>query len=126
MTSPPNNRPVEQRRRAVESIDERDRTAFDQTVDPRAALVGLALSGGGIRSATFALGVLQALGEHSALWMFDYCSTVSGGGFAGGWWSAWLSRRDWNPKAPQVPTEQPAAGKSDARKPEAGKPVAKT
>lgn len=57
-----------------------------------ANLVGLALSGGGIRSATFALGGLQALHRLELLPIFDYLSTVSGGGFTGGWWSAWLSR----------------------------------
>ncbi|HEV8144597.1 MAG TPA: patatin-like phospholipase family protein [Methylomirabilota bacterium] len=56
------------------------------------ALVGLALSGGGIRSATFSLGVLQGLDSLRLLHVFDYLSTVSGGGFAGGWWTAWLSR----------------------------------
>lgn len=56
------------------------------------SLVGLALSGGGIRSATFCLGVLQGLQNLRLLRIFDYLSTVSGGGFAGGWWSAWLTR----------------------------------
>ena len=55
-------------------------------------LVGLALSGGGIRSATFSLGALQALHKLGLLALFDYVSTVSGGGFTGAWWSAWLSR----------------------------------
>src|SRR5690606_34356835 len=41
-------------------------------------LVGLALSGGGIRSATFNLGVLQGLAEQRLLKAFDYLSTVSG------------------------------------------------
>ena len=45
--------------------------------------VGLALSGGGIRSATFALGVLQALAERNRLRDLDFLSTVSGGGFTG-------------------------------------------
>ena len=45
-----------------------------------AQLVGLALSGGGIRSATFNLGVLQALAKYGLLRKFDYLSTVSGGG----------------------------------------------
>ncbi|MFL6655916.1 MAG: patatin-like phospholipase family protein, partial [Sulfurifustis sp.] len=58
---------------------------------------GLALSGGGIRSATFALGVLQALAkapspdaasgskrsQKALLERFDYLSTVSGGGYIG-------------------------------------------
>jgi len=59
---------------------------------PPPNLVGLALSGGGIRSATFCLGVLQALRRLELLKCFDYLSTVSGGGFIGGWWSAWLAR----------------------------------
>jgi len=46
--------------------------------------VGLALSGGGIRSATFSLGILQALAEKDKLRRVDFLSTVSGGGFAGG------------------------------------------
>ena len=52
----------------------------------------LCLSGGGIRSATFNLGILQGLARHSALDRFTYLSTVSGGGFIGGWLSA-LKRR---------------------------------
>ena len=49
----------------------------------------LCLSGGGIRSASFALGVLQALARHGLLFRFDYLSTVSGGGYIGSWLSAW-------------------------------------
>src|SRR5690606_24264664 len=56
-------------------------------------LVGVALSGGGIRSATVALGLLQRMAQRRVLPAVDYLSTVSGGGFTGGWWSAWLSRR---------------------------------
>lgn len=69
---------------------------LEGTVSPELPkdLVGLALSGGGIRSATFCLGVLQGLNELKLLHIFDYLSTVSGGGFVGGWWSAWLSRND--------------------------------
>ena len=52
-----------------------------------AGLVGLALSGGGVRSATFGLGILQALAAQRLLRHLDYLSTVSGGGFIGGWLS---------------------------------------
>src|SRR6185369_309784 len=52
----------------------------------------LYLSGGGIRSATFNLGILQGLARHGILEKFDYLSTVSGGGFIGGWLSAWICR----------------------------------
>jgi hypothetical protein len=44
---------------------------------------GLALSGGGIRSAAFAIGALQALHQAHLLTKIHYMSTVSGGGFAG-------------------------------------------
>src|SRR5262245_28343313 len=44
---------------------------------------GLALSGGGIRSATFCLGVIKSLAKNGLLTRFDYLSTVSGGGYAG-------------------------------------------
>ena len=50
----------------------------------------LCLSGGGIRSASFGLGVLQALARAGLLEKFDYLSTVSGGGYIGGWLSAWI------------------------------------
>ena len=52
----------------------------------------LCLSGGGIRSATFALGVLQGLAQIGVLGTIDYLSTVSGGGYIGGWFTAWLHR----------------------------------
>lgn len=45
--------------------------------------VGLALSGGGIRSATFCLGVVQVLAARKLMPHFDYLSTVSGGGYTG-------------------------------------------
>jgi Patatin-like phospholipase len=50
----------------------------------------LCLSGGGIRSASFAIGVMQGLACLGLLTDFDYLSTVSGGGYAGSWLSAWL------------------------------------
>jgi hypothetical protein len=53
--------------------------------------VALALSGGGIRSATFSLGVLVALAKREVLPQVDYLSTVSGGGYLGSFISAYLS-----------------------------------
>src|SRR4051812_274049 len=63
----------------------------------------LCLSGGGIRSATFALGVLHGMAKYSyagepgpdpprLLAEFDYLSTVSGGGYIGSWLSSWIAR----------------------------------
>src|SRR5947209_12875948 len=57
-----------------------------------APLSALCISGGGIRSATFALGILQGLAEKGLLGKFDYLSTVSGGGYIGGWLTAWKHR----------------------------------
>ena len=74
-------------------------------------LVGLAFSGGGIRSATFGLGVLEGLKKLGLLTRIHYLSTVSGGGYIGSWFSAncrrasdrgdtqdWRSSKaDWSP-----------------------------
>jgi hypothetical protein len=55
-------------------------------------LAALCISGGGIRSATFALGALQELARRGLLSQFDYLSTVSGGGYIGSWLTAWIHR----------------------------------
>jgi hypothetical protein len=55
-------------------------------------LTGLAFSGGGIRSATFCLGILQGLADLGLLRRVDYLSTVSGGGYIGSWLAAWIKR----------------------------------
>jgi hypothetical protein len=52
----------------------------------------LCLSGGGIRSAAFALGLMQGLAKQRLLHQFDYLSTVSGGGYMGAWLTAWAHR----------------------------------
>ncbi len=67
---------------------------FDQPVpcmSSRREIVGLSLSGGGVRSAAFCLGVLQGLdavvpddSRPQILDAVDYLSTVSGGGYMGG------------------------------------------
>jgi hypothetical protein len=55
-------------------------------------LIGLAFSGGGIRSATVNLGVLQSLAQKNLLDKFDYLSTVSGGGYIGAFLSSLIKR----------------------------------
>lgn len=55
---------------------------------------GIAFSGGGIRSATISLGVTQALVHEDQLLDFDYCSTVSGGGYFGSFLTS-LFLPDW-------------------------------
>ena len=68
----------------------------------KAKLSALCLSGGGIRSATFSLGVTEGLARASVdqrgepthlLREIDYLSTVSGGGYIGGWLSSWVHRK---------------------------------
>lgn len=82
----------------------------------RLQLAGLAFSGGGIRSATFNLGMLQALAELRMLRNFAYLSTVSGGGYIGAWFSKWLKRqegsitnieRELTPGSPDNPRREP-------------------
>ena len=68
---------------------EQHRKGFD-----RNHIRGIALSGGGIRSASFCLGVMQALAARSKLKNFDYLSSVSGGGYMGGALS-WLWSGLW-------------------------------
>src|SRR5271166_1583109 len=60
----------------------------------KAPTVGFGLSGGGIRSATFCLGVFQALADLGLLKNIDYISSVSGGGYFAGFYGRLLSRPD--------------------------------
>ncbi len=60
--------------------------------------VGLAISGGGIRSATFSLGVVQYLARKGIIKSVDFVSTVSGGGYLGSFMSSYLNDPD-NAKA---------------------------
>jgi hypothetical protein len=83
--------------KAVEQINPAERLAIEARratyclpVD-KTHSVGLALSGGGMRSATFSLGVLIALGKRNLLPQFDYLSTVSGGGYLGSFLTTFLA-----------------------------------
>lgn len=82
----------EAERLAPEPLTRTSRAGPDMPDTRAPKVVGLALSGGGIRSATFSLGVLQALASRNKLASFDYMSTVSGGGYIGSWLSAWIHR----------------------------------
>jgi hypothetical protein len=53
-------------------------------------LTGVCFSGGGIRSATFNLGILQGLAELGLLPFIDYLSSVSGGGYIHQFLAAWI------------------------------------
>jgi hypothetical protein len=66
-------------------------------------LVGVAMSGGGIRSASFGLGVLQSLYRNGIFKHVDYLSTVSGGGYVGAFFSSLIVRANgrvhWGPQS---------------------------
>ena len=68
----------------------------------------LCLSGGGIRSGAFGLGVLQALATRGLLNQFQYLSTVSGGGYVGGWLMAMLLNHGGDAKKVQELLAQPS------------------
>jgi hypothetical protein len=65
------------RHQLLETIGEREAAEIEENA------LGLAFSGGGIRSATISLGIAQVLARHRRLLDFDYLSTVSGGGYIG-------------------------------------------
>ena len=82
--------------------DEGARLRVDGAARLRDGYSALCLSGGGIRSASFALGIIQGLAYHNLLRGFDYLSTVSGGGYIGGWLAGWLHHAAPEPGAPSV------------------------
>ncbi len=79
-------------------------------------VVGLAISGGGIRSATFALGVLQGLTQHGIFKQVDLVSTVSGGGYLGSFLSTYLNtaNEECGPTIDKAPFKPEVAGDSRA------------
>lgn len=79
------------------------------------------LSGGGIRSASFSLGILEGLARFSRLKtcsekqrplldMLDYLSTVSGGGYIGCWLMAWSQRSAYHQVIDQLAASAPTSG----------------
>lgn len=68
-----------------------DPTKDAYAVADELGLTGICFSGGGIRSATFNLGVLQGLAAADRLNSFDYLSTVSGGGYIHQFLASWIS-----------------------------------
>ncbi|MEA3094945.1 MAG: hypothetical protein QOJ04_6287, partial [Caballeronia sp.] len=69
-----------------------------------AGIPGLAISGGGIRSAVFSLGVLQAMADQQALKHFGYVSTVSGGSYIGAFYGSLFVPDTLRTGAAQTPT----------------------
>jgi hypothetical protein len=91
---------AEERHKAIQDADDRRRlieSDLTGEVYRRIHATGVkrsavCFSGGGIRSATFGLGILQGLAHYGLLSQMDYLSTVSGGGYLGSWLSAWIYR----------------------------------
>lgn len=100
------------------------------TGSKQSTLWGLALSGGGIRSATFCLGVLQAMArakppatraaysgdatEGHLLPHFDYLSTVSGGGYIGAFFCSLFQRERLRPEIPRPSQTEATTQQTDA------------
>ncbi len=78
----------EVRRRRANAGDTRPLPERVTAPSTRLDLTGLAFSGGGIRSASFSIGVVQHLIAKGVFQKADYLSTVSGGGYAGACLSA--------------------------------------
>ena len=87
-------------------------------------LSAICFSGGGIRSATFNLGVLQALARAGTLPRFDYLTSVSGGGYVAGWYHAWArrARRNHDAAGPAQALADPRAAAGEAFHPLAPEP----
>src|ERR1041384_2441771 len=108
--------PPELRTREESFIADR-RTAADVSDEQkRQPIVGLAFSGGGIRSATFCLGVLRALAggaktdsNRISLRGVDLLSTVSGGGYVGAFLGALYSREGANPESVEQQLSSPTS-----------------
>lgn len=92
------------------------------TEAPPSHCAALALSGGGVRSATFSLGLMQGLARHRVLESFDYLSTVSGGGYIGAFFCSLFHGRDGRPAV--APTEPYDVLRGNGAKPGADDPKA--
>lgn len=76
-------------------------------------LHALCLSGGGVRSAAYCLGVLQALAGAGRLTGFHYLSTVSGGGYIGAWLQTMIGRHGAEGAQQRLAQRDPAAPGQD-------------
>lgn len=88
----PANRVIKFELDRINEIRKRDKDSERGTTQD---CIGLALSGGGIRSSTFSLGVMQALARKEYLKNVDYLSTVSGGGYIGSSLTWLLSQNEY-------------------------------
>lgn len=129
------NGPYQQVLRAEDRCEE-----HDQPLKNLLHIMGasaLCLSGGGIRSASFSLGILQGLARFSRpvresagsdtspnknqppadalLDRLDYLSTVSGGGYIGSWLMAWARRRSFSQVVTELATPSRTSGDPEPR-----------
>jgi len=72
---------------------------YRTVADEENRLFGVCLSGGGIRSATFNLGIIQGLAQLGLLPHIDYLSSVSGGGYIHEFLAGWILRERGGPDA---------------------------
>jgi hypothetical protein len=92
---------IEERRTKVPKNQPTERGVSEREFERahRMRPLGMGISGGGIRSATFNLGILQGLSERGLLPHIDYLSTVSGGGYIWSWLHGVIQRKhEGNPK----------------------------
>jgi hypothetical protein len=102
---------IDNRRSAAGMKNLEKKVLKSDEASPEHGLIGLAISGGGIRSSTFSLGVIQSLVREKVFKHFDYISTVSGGGYTGSMLSSLLGA----PRPPEEPfplTRQPGQKES--------------
>jgi|GEM_PF-3477343 len=89
-----------------EGAEPSDKNAVDKN-----SLVGLTLSGGGLRAATFSLGIIQSMRANGLLRYFDYITSVSGGGYAAGYLATQTTRAARLSNANEKTKSDPKPGK---------------
>ena len=72
--------------------------------------LGVAFSGGGIRSASVNLGLIQALARSGFLRQAHYISGVSGGGYILGWLTGWTARVGFDKVESQLSADSASPG----------------
>jgi hypothetical protein len=79
-----------------------DEWAFNRSDQTQPPAFGVALSGGGMRSASYSMGVLKAMHERKELQQVDVISAVSGGAYTAGWYFAQKASQDVPPDDEQL------------------------
>ena len=79
--------PIQERRKYWNEAAQAKKSLENYPATDGNDLVGVALSGGGIRSSMFNLGLLQAFKQSGLMKHVDFLSSVSGGGYINGYYS---------------------------------------